>query len=364
MVRNLLYNGKDLPHYTDSASKCKLPEIQLPTFDGNPREWLNFWTQFQKIDEEASIDDRDKYQYLIQSTVPSSAPREIVEIFLATAENYKKAIEYLKERFGKENVLVQVYIRDLLQLVISKNKFKLSSLYDKLQTRIRSLNSLGLTKDKYVDILFPLVESTLPIDILKMWDRQRHLVQDTQGKSDLDLLMNFVKNEVDSEFRIKISREIFNTGKITNKKSVSQYTESKAVVSTACELLTANDNNKYTENIHVLGITGSSHRQTAKELEEETTKYFNETLRVNAEGRYEVALPWVVDHSSLPENRKLAGKSLLSAKRKLMTSRKLEAYGEVFDNRLSLGIIEKIPQGETGRVVDLGNDKAYLLNRF
>ncbi|GBM86766.1 hypothetical protein AVEN_258672-1 [Araneus ventricosus] len=33
-----------------------------------------------------------------------------------------------------------------------------------------------------------------------------------------------------------------------------------------------------------------------------------------------------------------------------MTSGKLEAYGEVFDNWLSLGIIEKIPQGETGRV--------------
>ncbi|GBM73945.1 hypothetical protein AVEN_29608-1 [Araneus ventricosus] len=222
-----------------------------------------------------------------------------------------------------------------------------------------------------------------------MWDRQRHLVQDTQGKSDLDLLMEFVKNEVDSEFRVKISREIFNTGKITNKKSVSQYSESKPVVSNACELLTANDNNKSTENIRwtvlgkrfgsepsveskhslvisslltqtqcisdlwsleVLGITDFCALQTAKELEEEATKYFNETLRVNAEGRYEVALPWVVDNSSLPENRKLAEKSLLSTKRKLMRSVKLEAYGEVSDNWLSLGIIEKIPQGETGRV--------------
>ncbi|GBL93122.1 hypothetical protein AVEN_216474-1 [Araneus ventricosus] len=120
-VKNVLAgdakNGTDLPYYTDTASKCKLPEIELPTFDDNPREWLNFWTQFQKIHEEASTDERDKYQYLIQSTVPGSAPREIVESFPATAENYKKAVEYLKERFGKESVLIQVYIRDLLQLV-------------------------------------------------------------------------------------------------------------------------------------------------------------------------------------------------------------------------------------------------------
>ncbi|GFX41626.1 DUF1758 domain-containing protein [Trichonephila clavipes] len=88
--------------------------------------------------------------------------------------------------------------------------------------------------------------------------------------------------------------------------------------------------------------------QTAKELEEETTKYFKETLCINAEGRYEVALPWVADNFFLPENRKLAEKGLMSTKRKLMVSGKLEAYGEVFDNWLNLSIIEKIPQGEIG----------------
>ncbi|GFX97344.1 DUF1758 domain-containing protein [Trichonephila clavipes] len=101
-------------------------------------------------------------------------------------------------------------------------------------------------------------------------------------------------------------------------------------------------------NLDVLGITGTAYRQTAKELEEETTKYFNETLCINAEGRYEVALPWVVGNFSLPENRKLVEKSLMSTKRKLMASGKLEVYGEVFDNWLNLGIIEKIPQGEIG----------------
>ncbi|GFY25983.1 DUF1758 domain-containing protein [Trichonephila clavipes] len=84
-------------------------------------------------------------------------------------------------------------------------------------------------------------------------------------------------------------------------------------------------------NLDVLGITGTAYRQTAKELEEETMKYFNETLCINAEGRYEFALPWVADDFSLSENRKLAEKGLMSTKRKLMASGKLEAYGEVFE---------------------------------
>ncbi|GFT22787.1 DUF1758 domain-containing protein [Trichonephila clavipes] len=76
------------------------PDIELSTFDGNPRDWLNFWTQFEKIHDDVNIDDRDKFQYLIQSTAPRSSPREIVESFPTTAANYKKVIEYLKERHG------------------------------------------------------------------------------------------------------------------------------------------------------------------------------------------------------------------------------------------------------------------------
>ncbi|GFY38863.1 integrase catalytic domain-containing protein, partial [Trichonephila inaurata madagascariensis] len=183
-----------------------------------------------------------------ESTAPRSSPREIVESFNVTTANYKKAIEYLKERYGNTSVLIQVYIRDLLQLVMAKNKSDLSSLYNKLQARIRALDSLGLTKDKYADILFPLVESALPVDV-KLWERQRHLsTNKNQGKTDLDLLMEFIKNEVDSEFRVKIARELFHPDKVNNKKNVNQYSESKAVVSTACELLTANDNSKSIDN--------------------------------------------------------------------------------------------------------------------
>ncbi|GFW13387.1 integrase catalytic domain-containing protein [Trichonephila clavipes] len=104
--------------------------------------------------------------------------------------------------------------------------------------------TLGLTKDKYADILFPLVESALPVDVVKLWERRRNLSTDkNQVKTDLDLLMEFIKNEVDGEFRVKIAREIFHPDKVNNKNA-NQYSESKAVVSTACELLTANDNSK------------------------------------------------------------------------------------------------------------------------
>ncbi|GFY40003.1 integrase catalytic domain-containing protein [Trichonephila inaurata madagascariensis] len=83
-VKNILAGkaqGADVQRFTDPGTKFKLPNIELPTFDGNPRDWLNFWTRFEKIHDDVNIDDRDKFQYLIQSTAPRSSPREIVESF-------------------------------------------------------------------------------------------------------------------------------------------------------------------------------------------------------------------------------------------------------------------------------------------
>ncbi|XP_035229073.1 uncharacterized protein LOC118201147 [Stegodyphus dumicola] len=98
-----------------TTTKQKLPEIELVKFDGDSRKWLTFWTRFSKIHEDTRIDKRDKFHYLLQSTKPETAPRAIVESFPATEENYEKAVEYLKERFGNENVLIQIYVRELLK---------------------------------------------------------------------------------------------------------------------------------------------------------------------------------------------------------------------------------------------------------
>lgn len=41
---------------------------------------------------------------------PSSSARELVESFLPSAENYKKAVGHLKARFGRNEFLIEVAI--------------------------------------------------------------------------------------------------------------------------------------------------------------------------------------------------------------------------------------------------------------
>ncbi|GFS60801.1 DUF1758 domain-containing protein [Trichonephila clavipes] len=43
--------------------KFKLPKIELKKFNGDPKEFLAFWSQFKKIHDDSSIVDEDKMQY-------------------------------------------------------------------------------------------------------------------------------------------------------------------------------------------------------------------------------------------------------------------------------------------------------------
>ncbi|GFT39838.1 DUF1758 domain-containing protein [Trichonephila clavipes] len=185
-----------VPTKTEKRS-FKLPKIELKKFSGEAKDFLAFWSQFQKIHNDKSIAEEDKMQYLLQSVEPKSKAERLVLSFPATAENYPKAIDQLKERFGREDLLVQIYVRELLNLVMKnavsgRTKTDLSALYDELEGKLRSLESLGRTQEKYGD----LVESCLPEEILMAWERKRNTETDAKGSRTLEHLMTFLRLEV------------------------------------------------------------------------------------------------------------------------------------------------------------------------
>ncbi|GBM08091.1 hypothetical protein AVEN_123002-2 [Araneus ventricosus] len=49
----------------------------------------------------------------------------------------------------------------------------LTTLYDQLESHLRALDTLGRSKEKFADFLSPLVESCLPEDVLRAWERHR-----------------------------------------------------------------------------------------------------------------------------------------------------------------------------------------------
>ncbi|XP_035230187.1 uncharacterized protein LOC118202140 [Stegodyphus dumicola] len=215
------YNRFQLPN-----TLLRYPKIKLPTFDGSVRNWLYFWGQFQKIDEDINIDFHDKSSYLSQVIEKGSPAEELIKIYPPGGNSYEKALKQLKMRFGREELLIQVYFRDLLVLVLQKqntSKNSLRKLFDQLESKLRSLELLGVTREKYAAMLFPLVESSLPEETLVAWQRYRSAhrrirevnLDDSDEsktiieKSDLECILEILQAEFEAEERIFFSLSKF-----------------------------------------------------------------------------------------------------------------------------------------------------------
>ncbi|GBO26555.1 hypothetical protein AVEN_148045-1 [Araneus ventricosus] len=245
-IQRLSMKETEIKEFSEKR-KFKLPKIELKKFTGDAKEYLSFWSQFRKIHEDTSIPNEDKMQYLLQAVVPKTKAARVVESFpvsncLWIAENYPKAIAQLKERFGRDDLLVQIYVRDLLSMVMKnaasgRTKTDLPALYDELEAKIRALESLGRTQEKYGDFLSPLVESCLPEEILVAWERSRNMkdVSQIEDRS-LEKLMNFLKQEVKGEEMVELARTGFSSPANQKKKEAANkldnYPTAATLVST------------------------------------------------------------------------------------------------------------------------------------
>ncbi|XP_044756949.1 uncharacterized protein LOC123315351 [Coccinella septempunctata] len=339
--------------------KFKLPQIELKKFGGDIRDWLHFWGLFKKLDEDPTMDNEEKFQYLILSTIPKSRARTVVESFPPTFENYPKAIEALKSRFGREELLIELYIRDLIGLLTSNTK-SLSMLYDKLECQLRALESLGITSDKCSAMLFPLVESCLPEELLRIW--QRSYSADTAAAKSQDKvkkLMDFIRNEVENEEKVSMAKSGVGSARAKEQKKMMTTENNKATPYTASELVTTNNEvvscifcgrseHKSFECSNSQGIRDPVESKSREEMEQAALRHFKETVAVESDGRYVVHLPWIEGHPPLPSNYKLAVRRLNFTISKLMKDGYYSKYEDVFKDWLSEGIIEKVFHGETG----------------
>ncbi|GBN32830.1 hypothetical protein AVEN_94651-1 [Araneus ventricosus] len=104
-----------------------------------------------------------------------SSAEELIKSFQSNGVSYSKALQ-LQSCFGKEDLMIEVYVRDLLALVLLENsqqKFSLRKLYDNLESELRALEVLCVARDKYAAMLHSLIESSLPDDTPRVWQRFR-----------------------------------------------------------------------------------------------------------------------------------------------------------------------------------------------
>ncbi|UYV84543.1 hypothetical protein LAZ67_X002574, partial [Cordylochernes scorpioides] len=208
---------------TESKRTIRLPKVELPKFKGNLEDWLSWWGQFSKINDDETLGDVDKFHYLLQAVVEGSRAQRLVCSYPISEVNYPKVVQALKDRFGDKNLLIEHYIRRLLKLVVSnarKENLPLDEIYDDLTAHLKNLESLGVNTEMAGVFLYPLVESSLPLDIIQVWQRNpavgygiKEEGAENGDKSDasgrLQAMMDFLRDEVKGAERMAFAKENF-----------------------------------------------------------------------------------------------------------------------------------------------------------
>lgn len=169
----------------------RLPEIPLPTFEGDIYEWITFRDRFiTTVDSRTYLPDIDKFYYLVGFC--KGAARDAIRGIPVSDQNYKLAWSALEERFNKPRLVARSLIEKLLNAprAPSENLVELNKLlvvFDEGVTLLESLNLPNLGDF----ILFSIASRCLPTYSIKLFEAQL-----ANGFPTVQELLKFVKSRV------------------------------------------------------------------------------------------------------------------------------------------------------------------------
>ncbi|KFD49667.1 hypothetical protein M514_09499 [Trichuris suis] len=152
-----------------------LPEWQLPKFAGDVLEFPSFWDQFQ-----AGVHGREAL--------------EAISGFHVINANYPTVIQTLKDRFGREEIIVEGRVLALLPMTrADPGQAGIRSLYYNLNRHLRALSAMGKGIDNGLtagDIFVASFKQLLPHPSRKRWEQRTRTC--ANAKTDTSAFLSFL----------------------------------------------------------------------------------------------------------------------------------------------------------------------------
>ncbi|KAF2897127.1 hypothetical protein ILUMI_09048 [Ignelater luminosus] len=273
----------------------KLPKRELPKYTGDVRGWLAFWAAFEEIDEGKDVPDAEKYQYLVQSTVPESDAWKVVMSYPMSGKNYDKAVEDLKERLGSEKMLIkvespEVLLQTFVVVLEGNNGYK-----RKGRAVIATGSKKSPCKTQPLQTLFGQYRrvKSLQLDVSGIPKSSQWIEEcDRQGIQLTDLCSTEVLIAMNGW--VPLGKLL-----VQSKKNASQ----------AMTVISMHMIDEQVKSMQALEVIG--------------------TVARCKDGRYQVNLPWAEGHLPLPTNGNLAERRLQTTVGKLVKEQKIDGYHNV-----------------------------------
>lgn len=126
------------------VNTIKLPNIQLPKFDGSYNNWLEFRDLYESlIHSNVSINNIQKFHYLRLALIGSAA--EVINSLEFSAANYIIAWQLLCERYDNKSMLINNHLKGIFEIpkIYKESANAIRRLVDGISKHLRALQSLG-----------------------------------------------------------------------------------------------------------------------------------------------------------------------------------------------------------------------------
>ena len=130
---------------------CEVAQIRVEEVAGTTIKWSSFRDSFEAaVHKNATLTEVDKFNYL-RSLLEGPAANSISGLQLIN-DNYARAIDLLKNRYGNRQVIITSHADALIKLAkvtSSGNTKQLPQLYDEVESHIQAFQGLKISAGMY-----------------------------------------------------------------------------------------------------------------------------------------------------------------------------------------------------------------------
>lgn len=156
---------------TSNSEYIKYPDISLPNFDGDVKQWIEFRDTFDVLINQSNLKNIQKFKYL-KSCLKGCA-LEVIGALEFSNENYDLAWKLLCERYNNPRIIVNNHLKALFNIDnVPYTPNALRSLVDSISKHLRTIKILNIDIENWDVLVIFLLTSKLDRQLQHKWEER------------------------------------------------------------------------------------------------------------------------------------------------------------------------------------------------
>uniref|UniRef100_A0A1I7VYM1 DUF1758 domain-containing protein n=1 Tax=Loa loa TaxID=7209 RepID=A0A1I7VYM1_LOALO len=178
------------------GARGELPQLSLPTFNEDPRQWGQFWSSFDAAVHSQTIPDIQKLNYFYSCLKEEAL--QAVSGYEIAPENYGIIRQLLKNKYGDPSTIASTLYRELQSFKQNEKEWMIT--IENIERVLRQLEALGDNLEH--PSIETIIESKMPPWILNKVYTQRKIDKPWT----IQKLRNFLSDLVEVNQQVKIDQ--------------------------------------------------------------------------------------------------------------------------------------------------------------